>query len=154
MHRSVAVAVCVALLAGCASTISVQNKVAYDFDGDYLASIFGTAQHQLVAGNALQCDPLKQTLYLRIRNGVASGYLRQDENYSFRAPVSNAGELKAVIPIDSFYRYKPDSLLPPSRLKLVFNASLAPGSLNGSFMVGDRRFDYRGCVTNAKLSVL
>ena len=139
------------MTAGCATFQPAVDVTAYD--GDYITSYWHSSARQEVDGVLLDCVPIEQALFVRVRNGVASGYLHRDENYSFRTTVSGAGHLKATMPINSHYRYDADNPVPVSSLLLVFEAQL-DNTASGAITVGDRRFDFDGCTTDVEIIAL
>ena len=101
--RSIFAAWVLVFVAGCASGGSGVTVSAYD--GDYITSNQTTIATQSVSGVLIDCTPMTESLFIRIRKGIASGYLHRDENYSFRTVVKANGRLTAIIPIDSYYQY-------------------------------------------------
>ena len=97
---------------------------------------------------------LAEAVFVRVRDGVASGYLHRDENYSFRTRVNTGGQLKAVMPIDSYYRYDEDKPVPLSNLMLIVEADFSNTTRRGAITVGDRRFGFDGCTTTVELIAL
>ena len=89
-----------------------------------------------------------------MRNGVASGYLHRDENYSFRTVVQRNGALTALIPIDSYYQYQSAGSIPTSNLLLTFETRLSSAANKGVITVADRRFGFEGCATEVELFLL
>ena len=136
-------------VSGCASINP--GTVVSGFDGDYVTSNQTTRATQRVAGVAIDCAPMTESLFIRVRNGVASGYFHRDENYSFRTLVQRNGALTAVIPIDSYYQYQSTSLLPTSNLLLTFETHLSVAANKGVITIADRRFGFKGCATEVEL---
>lgn len=97
---------------------------------------------------------MTEALFIRIRQGVASGYLHRDENYSFRTVVKGNGHLTAIIPIDSYYQYQAASPLPTSNLLLTFETRLSESVNRGVITIADRRFGFKGCATDVELFAL
>ena len=147
----ITILICGLLTAGCASDQPAVDVTA--FDGDYITSYRHSPATQVVDGVPLDCAPVTEALFVRVRNGVASGYLHRDENYSFRTTVSHAGHLKTTIPIDSHYRYDADNPMPVSSLLLIFEAQLDQ-TASGAITVGDRRFNFDGCTTGVEIIAL
>ncbi len=144
--------VCGVLGAGC--TTVQQRTQASLYDGDYITSVQHSPATQVVKGLTLDCEPLVEAVFVRVRDGVASGYLHRDENYSFRTRVNTGGRLKAVMPIDSYYRYDEDKPVPLSNLMLIVEADFSNTTRRGAITVGDRRFGFDGCTTTVELIVL
>lgn len=146
------VLVCGVLGAGC-TTVQQRTQVSF-YDGDYITSVQHSPATQVVEGLTLDCEPMAEAVFVRVRDGVASGYLHRDENYSFRTRVNISGRLKAVMPIDSYYRYDEDKPVPPSNLLLIIEANFSNNSQQGAITVGDRRFGFDGCTTTVELIAL
>lgn len=157
MKRGFTAIACVALLQACAQTLSVRPADATDavnLEGDWNAVMRSTAARQTYADLQFDCDEFSELFFLRVRNGVVSGYLEADENFSFRTRLDSYGVFKAVIPIDSYYRYKKNSSVETSSIVLLLSGNLTPGVLRGRFVIGDRRMNLSGCTTEVEYVAL
>lgn len=155
-RRSTAVA-CVMLLQACAQTFQVRTSEpdhTSEFDGDWTAVMKQTEPHQSWSSLRFECDAFTEPFFLRVREGVVSGYLEADENYSFRTQINAAGAFNAFIPVDSFYRYKKNVPVETSNIALLLTGQLSERNLSGQFVIGDSRMKLHGCATDVEFIAL
>lgn len=149
--------VCVVLLQACAQTRLLQSGELVhtsEFDGDWTAVMKRTAARQSWSDVQFECDEFTEPFFLRVRQGVVSGYLETDENYSFRTQVAAGGAFKTFIPVDSFYRYKKKVPIEQSNIALLLTGQLSPENLTGRFVIADTRMDLHGCSTDVEFIAL
>jgi len=151
----------VCLLVSCASpqdesavAAQVQYSGASKYDGDWRALMQDTESVQQVEGYRFDCAPFTESFFLRVRGGVAAGFLEADENYSFTAPLDRKGRFKALIPTSSAYTYKDAAIERQSNIVLVLQGELAVNKKSGQFVIGDAAVDSRGCVTRVQFVAL
>jgi len=120
------------------------------FDGDWQALMRGTDSVQLVKELRFDCAPFSETFFLRVRDGVVSGYMQADENYSFVAAIDSTGSFSARMPTDSVYTYKEAQVKRKSSIVLVLQGSLSARDSSGEFVVGDTALDDQGCRTDVQ----
>ena len=108
----------------------------------------GTESVQLVDELRFDCAPFNETFFLRVRNGIVSGYMQADENYSFVATLDHRGGFSARIPTNSVYTYKEAQVKRKSSIVLVLEGRLSGGS--GEFVVADTALDGQGCSTDVQ----
>lgn len=155
-HRFIVV-VCMVLLQACVQALPLRSSELHhtsEFDGDWTAVMKKTAARQTWSDLQFECDEFTEPFFLRVRQGVVSGYLETDENYSFRTRVDVGGAFKAFIPVDSFYRYKKNVLVEHSNIALLLNGQLAPEYPTGRFVIADTRMDLNGCSTDVEFIAL
>lgn len=138
------------LLSSCASPQDAWD--ANRFDGDWQAVMRGTESVQLIEGLRFDCVPFTEPFFLRVQDGVASGFLQADENYSFTAPIDRHGRFRAQMPTNSVYTYKSDDVKHESAIVLSLQGRLSAARLSsqdsaGLFIVGDTALDGKGCST-------
>ena len=110
----------------------------------------GTDSVQLVKELRFDCAPFSETFFLRVRDGVVSGYMQADENYSFVAAIDSTGSFSARMPTDSVYAYKEAQVKRKSSIVLVLQGSLSARDSSGEFVVGDTALDDQGCRTDVQ----
>jgi len=138
------------LLASCASPL-VDRRA---FDGDWHALMRDTPAVQMVQGVRFDCAPFTESFFLRVKSGVASGFLEADENYSFLAQVDADGHFQAQIPTDSVYTYKEAPLSRTSSIVLRLEGVLAGHRKTGVFVIGDEAIDGQSCATSVQFVAL
>ena len=147
---------CIALVCLLMSCASPQEEVSTDdvqlgdtsqYDGDWRAVMQETQSVQHANGFRFDCAPFVESFFLRVRRGMASGFMEADENYSFIVPVDRKGRFKALIPTNSAYTYKEAALERQSSIVLVLQGDLATDAKSGQFVIGDKAIDSQGCMT-------
>ena len=146
MKSLLGVAAC--LLMSCA--VSQSELPQSRFDGDWQAVMRVTEPVQQVQGWRFDCAPFTNSFFIRVKNGVASGFLEADENYSFRTSVDQRGQFEAIIPTNSVYLYKESPIRRNSRIVLELSGSLSGQKGSGTFVVGDEAVDGQGCTTSVQ----
>ncbi len=149
--RPFVTAVCL-LLASCAAP--PQEQLSTSFDGDWRALMRDTQSVQQVQGLQFECAPFTEPFFLRVRDGVASGFMEADENYSFSVPVDKRGRFKALIPTNSVYAYTDDIATRESNIVLVLTGVLVGADKTGTFVIGDEALDGQGCGTHVQFVAL
>lgn len=157
MKHILVVLLSIVLLQGCAQHLPALDRGLVHtnkFDGDWTAVMKGTDALQGWADVRFECDDFTEPFFLRVRQGIVSGYLETDENYSFRTTVKPGGSFETFIPIDSYYRYRKESPVESSNIALLLKGQLAPGRLTGQFVIADTRMDLNGCSTDVEFIAL
>lgn len=158
MRRCCFALACIAvLLQSCAVSPSLDapdqvRNTAYD--GDWSAVMRSTPARQSYADFQFDCDAFTESFFLRVRDGIVSGYLEIDENYSFRTSVNAAGSFNSFIPLDSYYRYKDDAQVEKSSIALLLVGHLGSDRRQGRFVIGDSRMNLNGCTTDVEFIAL
>ena len=143
------------LLASCVSPDTGQlSHSVTRYDGDWRARMIQTAPQQYVQDLRFDCAPFTQPFFIRINDGVASGFMEADENYSFSAAVDRRGRFSAVIPTRSEYSYKEAEVERKSGIVLVLEGSLGQRTKTGVFVIGDEALDGKGCETKVQFEAL
>jgi len=137
------------LLVSACATPRAQLDSSDGYDGDWQAVMGDTPAVQNVADYRFDCAPFTQPFFVRVRNGVASGYLQADENFSFSTRVASDGKFSVRIPTDSVYSYKQDTSARQSNIVLVLRGELS-SQRRGTFVIGDEALDDRGCITRVQ----
>lgn len=143
MKRRVLVYCC--LLSSCAS--SHDGHSTSRFDGDWQAVMQSTESVQLVEGMRFDCAPFTESFFLRVKEGIASGFLQADENYSFTVPIDKSGRFVAQMPTNSYYTYKNADTRHESAIVLMLEGRLADQVGSGVFIIGDTALKGQGCST-------
>ncbi len=157
MKLGFSVLVFMLLLQACAQKLPVAaTDVAHinDFDGDWTAVMKKTPAVQTNSGWKFDCEAFTEPFFLRVKNGIVSGYLETDENYSFRTSLNSHGSFSAVIPFESFYRYRNNIPIDSSVIALLLHGNLSKNVLAGRFVIGDTRMNLGGCSTDVAYEVL
>ncbi len=149
MRRCVYSIVGIGLLASCALPQEERSRTT-QFDGDWRALMGETLAVQQVEQLRFDCAPFTEPFFIRVSNGVASGFMEADENYSFQAKVDARGRFKALIPTNSVYTYKDAQVNRESNIVLVLEGSLSKRGQSGSFVIGDEAIDGQGCSTSVQ----
>ena len=147
----IALAYVAVLLQACVAVSPVESRepvLTSEFDGDWSAVMKSTPSRQSYADFQFDCDEFTESFFLRVRDGVVSGYLEADENYSFRTFVDSAGSFKSFIPLESYYRYKKDAQVERSSIALLMVGHLESDRREGHFVIGDSRMNLNGCTTD------
>lgn len=142
--------VMVSCLASCASS---QGRTT-QFDGDWRAHMRDTVAVQQVQDLRFDCAPFTEPFFIRVSNGVASGFMEADENFSFTVPVDRRGGFKALIPTNSVYTYEDAQASRESNIVLVLEGSLSAGKKSGTFVIGDEAIDAQGCSTSVQFETV
>lgn len=154
MRRCCLALACAAvLLQACVAVPPLESReqvLTSAFDGDWSAVMKSTPARQSYADFQFDCDEFTESFFLRVRDGVVSGYLEIDENYSFRTSVNSAGSFKSFIPLESYYRYKKDAQVEKSSIALQLVGHLESDRRNGHFVIGDSRMNLNGCTTDVE----
>ncbi len=137
----------ICMLMSCASP---QDNRAARFDGDWRALMRETESVQQVQNLRFDCAPFTETFFIRVKNGVASGFMEADENYSFSTPLDQRGRFKALIPTNSVYTYKDAQVSRESSIVLVLEGALSTRKKTGVFVIGDQAIDGQGCATQVQ----
>ncbi len=132
------------------SCVSSQENRAAQYDGDWRALMRETASVQQVQNLRFDCAPFTESFFIRVKNGVASGFMEADENYSFHVPLDHRGRFKAQIPTNSVYTYKDVQVSRESNIVLVLEGALSTGKKTGVFVIGDQAIDGQGCATQVQ----
>ena len=139
------------LLLSCASpqeeTSVSSQQVTSRYDGDWRAMMRDTELVQEIQGYRFDCAPFTESFFLRVKEGIASGFMEADENYSFTSVVSRLGRFRATIPTDTTYRYRDVSFDRESSIVLVLEGDLSDGKESGRFVIGDEAIGSQGCTT-------
>lgn len=157
MKHGFSVLACMLLLQACARTLPLVATDAVhisEFDGDWAAVMKKTPAVQTNSGWKFDCEAFTEPFFLRVRNGVVSGYLETDENYSFRTSLDSRGSFSATIPFESFYRYKDNIPIESSVIALLLHGNLSKEVVAGQFVIGDTRMNLGGCSTDVAYEVL
>ena len=157
MKRFILAIVCIVQLQACARTLTTgSGELVHtsEFDGDWTAVMRATAALQTWSDLRFECDEFTESFFLRVRQGVVSGYLETDENYSFRTQVHASGFFKTIIPIDSVYRYNEEGPVEQSNIALLLTGQLSPDNQTGQFVIADKRMDLNGCSTDVEYIAL
>ena len=124
------------------------------FDGDWRALMGSTAVVQQVQEYRFDCAPFTESFFLRVKSGVAAGFMEADENYSFSVPLDARGRFKAFIPTNTAYTYKDIEIDRESNIVLVLEGELAVGKQSGLFTIGDAAIQGQGCTTQVQFVAL
>jgi len=128
---------------------NVTGGFANGYDGDWQAVMGDTPAVQNVADYRFDCAPFTEPFFMRVRDGVASGYLQADENFSFSTRVTGDGKFSVRIPTDSAYSYQHAEGARQSNIVLVLRGELS-SLRRGTFVIGDEALDDKGCSTRVQ----
>lgn len=147
------------LLLSCASpqeetSVSSSHQPTSRYDGDWRAIMHDTELVQQIQGYRFDCAPFTEPFFLRVRKGIASGFMEADENYSFTSVVNNQGRFKATIPTNTAYSYKEVSFDRESSIVLVLKGDLSTENRTGLFVIGDEAIGSQGCMTQVRFVAL
>lgn len=141
------------LISACAHVSVSDSKRTSNasFDGDWEGVVSGTKARQQLPGWELTCGEVNLNLVARVKDGVLSGYIKQNENISFETNLSDAGKFYIAIPKKKkSYVAKPgsDTQLPSDEFH-VFRGRLNPGTESGAgrYVLARNNMGMEGCRT-------
>jgi len=157
MTRTGFVVACLMLTQACASLSPksqniLQGEAASNgsFDGDWSAVMVQTVPKQKISSYIVSCAHFSESFFIRVKNGVATGFLEADENYSFRTYVDKSGVFAARIPTELQYRNLENRSGNESGIVLILHGTLGDTKPSGSFVIADPALRYQGCVTSVQ----